>query len=270
MMLKQFHPGSTVIYPPLNLLRSIRETAKYAVWSLSRDKKLSTKNLVKSANHYSNKKAVILCNGPSLLKSNLKLLENTFTFGLNKINLLFDNSDFRPSAIVAVNPYVIDQNRDFYKTTDIPLFLDQKAARSVGIHANSSRTLLFSSSGFPGFSTNSIYSVNQGATVTYVALQLAYFFGFTKVALIGCDHNFQTKGPDHKLVKAEKEDANHFDPRYFSAGMPWQLPSITESEESYMKAKRFYSMHHRQIFNCTSGGFLELYPRITLEDFLET
>ena len=71
-------------------------------------------------NKYSNEKAVIICNGPSLLKVDLALLKNVYTFGLNKINLLFGKSDFRPSAIVAVNKYVIEQNADFYDSTDIP------------------------------------------------------------------------------------------------------------------------------------------------------
>ena len=123
--------------------------------------------------------------------------------------------------------------------------------------------------GAPGFSTNPKYAICQGATVTYVALQLAYSFGFKHVALIGCDHSFHTKGPDHKLVKSGETDPNHFDPTYFSGGMPWQLPSIDESEESYLRANRFYKYDRRKIYNCTVGGMLDIYPRISLEQFLE-
>ena len=40
---------------------------------------------------------------------NLDQLEGVFTIGLNKINLLFEYSKFRPSCIVAVNKFVIDR-----------------------------------------------------------------------------------------------------------------------------------------------------------------
>ena len=129
--------------------------------------------------------------------------------------------------------------------------------------------LLFSSEGWPGFSSDISCAIAQGSTVTYFALQILFYYGFKKVALIGCDHNFATKGPDHKLVQSAESDPNHFDPRYFSGGVLWNLPSIAESEESYLRAKRFYELHDRQIYNCTVGGKLELYPRMALSQFLE-
>lgn len=57
---------------------------------------------------YKGQKAVIVCNRPSLLKSNLSLLNNTFAFGLNKIYLLFDESEFIPSCVVAVIQFLIE------------------------------------------------------------------------------------------------------------------------------------------------------------------
>lgn len=268
-IVRSFFPDPYVIDPWRNFLRSIKELYLFQSWKTSRDYQISKRNLSIISNKYAGKKAVVLCNGPSLLKTDLELLADVYTIGLNKINLLFDYSNFVPSCIVAVNSYVIEQNKDFYKKTQLPLFLAQKPSRGVHINANSTRTLLFSSSGSPGFSTDPRFAISQGATVTYVALQLAYYLGFKYVALVGCDHNFETKGPDHQLVESGEVDPNHFDPRYFSGGVPWQLPSIAESEESYMKAKRFYEYDDRSIYNCTTGGKLELFPRISLQQFME-
>src|SRR3546814_9082775 len=74
-----------------------------------------------------------MCNGPSLLETDFDLLHRSgvFTLGLNKVNLLFDRTSLRPSAIVAVNPYVIEQNAAFYNDTEIPLYLDRNAMRFV-------------------------------------------------------------------------------------------------------------------------------------------
>src|SRR3546814_8045715 len=74
-----------------------------------------------------------MCNVPSLLYADFDLRHRSgvFPLGLNKVNLLFDRTSLRPSAIVAVNPYVIEQNAAFYNDTEIPLYLDRYAMRFV-------------------------------------------------------------------------------------------------------------------------------------------
>ena len=41
-----------------------------------------------------------------------------------------------------------------------------------------------------GFSKHPHFRIWEGGTVTYVAIQLARFMGFSKIILIGVDHNF--------------------------------------------------------------------------------
>lgn len=211
-------------------------------------------------------KAVILCNGPSLLKVDLNLLSGVYTFGLNKINLLFDNSSFRPSCVVSVNKYVIAQNREFYNNTDIPLFLDSVAYAKGYVRQRNNVTYLHS--GGEKFAKNCSVSISQGSTVTYVALQLAFHMGFTEVALVGCDHNFSSKGAANKTVIAAESDRDHFDARYFSGGVPWQLPDLVGSEISYLKAREEFSAAGRRVVNATVGGELNVFHRCELEDFV--
>ena len=210
-------------------------------------------------------KAVILCNGPSLNSVQFDELANVFTFGLNKIHLLFDKSNFRPSAIVSINPHVIEQTADFYNSTDIPLFLDFKATKYV--RPRKEVTFLHSG-GVRGFASDCSISIDQGYTVTYVAMQLAAHMGFRDIALVGCDHNFATKGPENATVEAGDTDPNHFDPKYFSGGVAWQLPDIVQSEISYLYAEQSYRNLGGRIVNCTNGGKLEIFPRMTLNKFL--
>ena len=206
-----------IINPYKNAISSFLESARKLKWDLNLNSRISKNNLSLLKDSHKNEKAVIICNGPSLRNMNLDELENIFTFGLNKINLLFEYSKFRPSCIVAVNKFVIEQNRDFFQSTEIPHFLDSNAAIRNKLFSNSRRTLLFSSNGYPGFSGDPRYAVSQGSTVTYVAMQLAYFMGFKEITLIGCDHNFYTKGPAHKVVMGKDIDKNHFDERYFQS-----------------------------------------------------
>jgi len=214
-------------------------------------------------------KAVILCNGPSLNRVNFDDLaaKGVFTFGLNKINLLFKRSDFRPSVIVAVNPHVIEQNAEFYNKTELPLFLDSNGKRWVEFHENVH--FLHSAGGSGNFAKDCSISVSQGHTVTYVAMQLAFHMGFKEIALVGCDHSFTTKGPANKTVVAGNEDPNHFDPNYFAGGVKWQLPDITASELNYEIARDTFERHGRKIVNCSEGGKLEVFTRQSLSGFLQ-
>jgi hypothetical protein len=209
--------------------------------------------------------AVIVCNGPSLLKSDLSLLEGTYTFGLNKINLLFDKNAFRPNCIVAVNALVLEQNAAFYNATDIPLFLSHQGLAHV--RPRDPVTFLHTLHS-PKFARDVSVSINDGGTVTFAALQLAFHLGFRRVGLIGCDHNFAVKGPSNLTVKGEGEDKSHFDPNYFGHGVAWQLPDLEASEMSYRLAQNVFAAFGGEVVNCTEGGLLEIFRRETLRDFL--
>ncbi|MDB9996341.1 DUF115 domain-containing protein [Gammaproteobacteria bacterium] len=254
----------------INPYRSAAALMLYRVlWDLHPFSWISRKKIKKWNDKHLGEKAVILCNGPSLNQTNFDELtaSGVFTFGLNKINLLFSRVDFRPSVIVAVNSLVIEQAASFYNTTNIPVFLD-----SVGRHQvrfNKNVHFLHSASSGGSFAKDCSISINQGFTVTYAAMQLAFHMGFKEVALVGCDHSFDTTGPATKTVIADKEDTNHFDPNYFAGGVKWQLPNLTASALHYDIAKDIFESHDREIVNCTEGGKLEVFPRQTLGQFLQ-
>jgi hypothetical protein len=234
-------------------------------WDLNSESWRSRQKLKVCKDKYAGEKAVIVCNGPSLLKSDLSLLNGVFTFGLNKINLLFDKSSFRPSCIVAVNPFVIEQNAEFYNQTDIPLFLSSWSKKLIKNRYNI--TFLHRSTQFK-FAQDCSVSISYGHTVTFVAMQLAFHMGFTNVALIGCDHKFATKGEANKTVISGQKDDNHFDPNYFAGGVKWQLPDLFQSEINYLLARDIYKATGRSIVNATEGGNLEIFNICNLKDFL--
>lgn len=211
------------------------------------------------------KRAVILCNGPSLNRVDLSLLQGIYCFGLNKIYLKFAHTDFRPSAIVVANPYVLEQSADFLGHSDLPLFLNGSALRRIGPAPN--RIFLDMPPMEHRFARDCSVSVHMGSTVTYVALQLAYHMGFDKVALVGCDHHFEVTGRPHSLLHSGDIDPNHFDSSYFS-NHSWQAPDLLESELSYRAALEIFSGSGRVLVNATDGGRLEILPRMALPDFL--
>jgi len=216
---------------------------------------------------YPNGRAVVLCNGPSLLKVDFDLLQSTgvFCFGLNKINLLFSKTSFRPHCVVSINPLVLQQNTAFYNQTELPLFLDSYASPFIKGRPN---VAFVHSSPLPMFVRDCSFSIFQGYTVTYVALQLAFHMGFRQVALVGADHNFAVKGAPNKTVVAGEKDESHFDPNYFSGGMQWQLPDLFQSEVAYTMARDMYAAHGGAVVNASVGGRLEIFDRRELGAFI--
>lgn len=212
----------------------------------------------------------IIGNGPSLNKMDLSLLKGRYTFGLNKIFLLRDRFHLDVSYHVAVNPLVIEQSMREFEGLDCPSFLSFGAARkhTKGCdHIHMLATDSYFATPYT-FHTEPLHPISEGYTVTYVAMQLAFYMGFEKVFLIGVDHSFKSSGNPNQEQHLLGEDPNHFDPRYFS-NMNWHLPDLEASEVSYHLARFFYNRHGRQIFDATVDGKLEIFTKISFHDALK-
>ncbi|WP_322876584.1 6-hydroxymethylpterin diphosphokinase MptE-like protein [Pseudocalidococcus azoricus] len=255
------------INPYRSFLRSCLEVSKRVLWDIDPLSWESRTQLLHLKDKYVNEKAVIICNGPSLLKSNLSNLNGIYTFGLNKINLLFDKSSFRPSSIVCVDPIIFYQNLDFFKTTEIPLFLAHEFSKSNLQHNNN----IYIYSSFLNtfsFAQDCSWNIGNCGTVTYTALQLALHMGFRDVAIIGCDHSYKTRKTFGSIEITAEKDINHFHPNYTKSGDKWQVSNIAGMELGYSIAKAAYEFNNGRIINCTEGGYLETFPRMSLEDWL--
>ncbi len=254
-------------------LNPYRLAAQFALrrlgWDLNPQSWRSRAVLRRWQDSHPGERAVVLCNGPSLLKVDFDALQRSgvFCFGLNKINLLFNKTSFRPHCVVSVNGLVLQQNADFYNQTELPLFLDSPASRFVRGRPN---VAFLHSNPFPKFTRDCSISLFQGYTVTFVALQLAFHMGFRQVALVGADHSFATKGPANQTVVSGAKDDSHFDPNYFAGGVQWQLPDLFQSEVAYTMARDMYAAHGGAVLNATEGGLLEVFERRSLADFLNT
>jgi hypothetical protein len=117
----------------------------------------------------------------------------------------------------------------------------------------------------PKFATDARDRLWEGATVTYVAMQLAYFMGFETVILIGVDHSFSSKGKPNTTVVSQGDDPNHFDAEYFGKGFRWQLPDLDTSEQAYLRAREAFQDDRRQVLDATVGGNLTVFPKISYE-----
>lgn len=208
-------------------------------------------------------RAFIVGNGPSLRNMDLSLLRGDFTFGLNRIYLAFPALGFESSCLVSVNDLVVEQCLREMRALSIPLFFSWRARRFLAAETHGSRlpTFLYTTYESPTFALNSTGRLWEGATVTYVALQLAFHMGFRQVILIGVDHHFTTQGQANKTIVSDGEDPNHFSPAYFGKGFRWQLPDLETSEIAYAMARDAFRRAGREVIDATLGGHLTVFPK---------
>ena len=220
----------------------------------------SRKRLAALQNIHKGQRCFIIGNGPSLRQTDLKKLRSEFTFGLNRIYLLFPELGFTTTYLLSMNDLVIEQCASEILALSIPKFLTWRSHRFLTPTENTH--FLYTTYTGPKFARNVTGRLWEGATVTYVALQLAYHMGFETAILIGVDHNFVTKGAANKTVTSQGDDPNHFAPNYFGKGFRWQLPDLETSERAYRMARAAYEADSRRVLDATIGGKLTIFPKV--------
>ena len=223
----------------------------------------SIKKLRALKDSHKGERCFIIGNGPSLKNTNLKKLENEFTIGMNRFYMAFPELGFSTSCLLTVNDLVIEQCARDLRSLSIPTFVSWRGRKWVAPATN--LHYLYTSYNLPRFSGNAEGRLWEGATVTYVAMQLAYYLGFKQVILIGVDHNFATKGTPNTTVTSTGDDPNHFNPGYFGKGFRWQLPDLDTSEIGYTMAREAYQRDGREILDATVGGKLTIFPKVEFE-----
>ena len=216
---------------------------------------------------YAGERCFIIGNGPSLRNTDMKKLENEYTFGMNRIFLTYPQLGFKTSFLVSVNDLVIEQSKDEIKNVNIPTFISWRARRWLEPQEN--LHYLFTSYTGKKFAKDATKRLWEGATVTYSCLQLAYYMGFSKVILVGVDHSFSTKGKPNTTIESAGDDPNHFHPGYFGKGFRWQLPDLDTSEIGYLLARETYKKNGREIVDATIGGKLTIFPKVDYQSLFK-
>jgi hypothetical protein len=201
---------------------------------------------------------VIIGNGPSLNDTDLSLVRGIDTFGLNRLYLAFPSLGWATTYHVAVNRLVVQQCRA--ELLAVPGRLFTTWPNRFDLSARRDAVFLDRLPG-PIFSRDPRYGVWEGATVTYVAMQLAYWMGYRDVVLVGVDHRFASRGKAHSLVTSSGDDLNHFDPNYFGKGFSWQLPDLETSEVAYELAREAFEDSGGRVIDATVGGALRVFEK---------
>lgn len=227
----------------------------------SRRRRASVQEIRRLRGRHLGERCFIIGNGPSLRQTDLGLLMHETTFGMNRIYMLFDEIGFPTTYYVAINTLVIEQFAEEIKRLTMPKFITWRGRRWM---ADDPRTIFLDTDYTPPatFSADAAGRLFEGSTVTYVALQLAYYLGFEEVILVGVDHHFSTQGQANVTVVSDGDDPDHFHPGYFGKGYRWQLPDLEASEQAYCLARDAFQAAGRRVLDATVGGRLQVFPKV--------
>ncbi len=213
-------------------------------------------------------RAFILGNGPSLKQTDLNRLRGEYTFGMNRIYLMFPELGFTTTYFVVVNSLVIEQCAADILALPMPRFLSWRSRGNFtpqqyrAARQASPFVFLHTTYSGPKFAQDARARLWESATVTYVTLQLAFHMGFEQVILIGVDHSYAVQGKPNTTVVSQGDDLSHFHQGYFGKGFRWQLPDLDASERGYLMARQAYEAAGRQVIDATVGGKLTIFPKV--------
>jgi len=202
----------------------------------------------------------IVGNGPSLKLTDLSKLKNEFTIGSNRIFLAEEELGFKPTVLLSVNDLVVQQSVDELSALQMPKFFSWRARK--WIKPDTQTHFLYTTYTTPTFAKDARGRIWEGGTVTNVALQLAYHFGFKQVFLIGVDHSYVDKGKPNSTVESKGDDPNHFSAKYFGKGFQWQLPDLEAWEDGYRMVRAAYESDGREVLDATIGGKLQVFKKV--------
>jgi hypothetical protein len=223
----------------------------------------SIRQLAELKDIHRGERCFIIGNGPSLKQTDLSRLNGEYTFGMNRIYLMFAELGFPTTYFLTVNSLVIEQCAEDILALPVPKFLSWRS-RDL-IKPTEDTIFLHTTYTGPRFATDARGRLWESATVTYVALQLAFHMGFELAILIGVDHNFTTQGKPNTTVVSQGDDQDHFHAGYFGKGFRWQLPDLETSERGYRMARQAYEQAGRRVLDATVGGKLTVFQKVDYE-----
>jgi hypothetical protein len=242
--------------------RRVEDIPQKILWALPFPfTKRNRAGIEKFKNLHKGKRCFILANGPSLKKIDFSLLKDEYTIGLNRIYLLKEENGFSPTYLSCIDIEAqLLQFLDDYDNLMMPCFynwaLRAKFSKKTNQYFVKDRLV-------PNFSTDiAKQGYGTGRSVTYLAMQLAYYMGFTEVYLIGKDHSYNTTEKTGTSISSTGKEDNHFIKGYYKPGMTWFAPDLETEEYAYRLARIAYEKDGRIFKDATVDGKLEVFEKV--------
>lgn len=228
------------------------------------DKKYSKILLYK--NIHKEKRCFILATGPSLTFDDINKLKNEYTFGMNSICLTYDKTDWRPTYFAIQDNMVFEKLESVIrKHNEVKTFVSDNITKK---YKRENEWIIFPQDSeyhlyeilkgkyFAKFSDDSYKIVYDGYSIAYSILQLAVYMGFKEIYLLGADCTYANNSKEHFIDAGVKDRS--------------RIYATQKLVTAYKVAKEFADSHNIKIYNATRGGVLEVFPRVNLDEVLNS
>ena len=235
---------------------------------------------------YKGERCFCIGNGPSLKDTPLHLLNNEYTFGLNRIAKIYPMTTWRPSFYVNVTIAVMDGGwasdaKEAMKDTpsfvgygNLPYVMDSDAGHiTIPPHIfpiSISEQVRHGKPYLGAWSYDIAENISKYGSSMLSVMQVAVYMGFNPLIMVGCDLRWDA------FDYHEDKDPNHFSDDYWGRMnlggkeipvTPHQAKRYTDdARASHILAKMACDEVGVKIYNATIGGELEIYPRV---DFMQ-
>jgi hypothetical protein len=243
------------------LARRVREVPHRLAWETSSEARLMRIRLGAFRDRHRGERCFVVANGPSLGEMDLSPLVGEATFGMNRIYRLAEDGGFQPTYLACVDiDSQLEQIHAELENVNIPKFLNWNARHLFDRKNPSNHFLKLTFK--PRFALDPTRTAWGGHSVTNVCLQLAYYFGFAEVILIGKDHSYREQGDPGEVRTSTGDEQNHFMPGYYARGATWRIPDYLGEELAYSMARAAFERDGRRIVDATVGGELDVFEKV--------
>lgn len=211
------------------------------------------------------KRCFIIGNGPSLNTKDLDLLAKEDSFGVNEIHRCFSETIWRPTYYLIMDRYSKSTPEEIRDIECQTLFLGSyywrynKVLRTDAICLH--QKYYMNNNNFKFSSDISKYIVNA-PTVSYAAMQVAAYLGYSEIYLLGFDHSYSFEFDKNGKVIKTNEQNTHFykdDKAEDIIGDVWGMTKAYEAFRNYAIANNI------KVYNASRGGKLNVFERINFD-----
>ena len=227
---------------------------------------------------HAGERCFVIGNGPSLRAEDLDKLKNEYTFAANRIFKIFEHTDWRPTYYLSTDQLVL---RSIYK--DLPsygmehMFLAVDKKVKIVSATNKITRIYYDKLCFDVdfHCWNDVHAYvsedvsdhfGMGHTVTFNAIQLALYMGFTEIYLLGIDHSYSIVRDADGKIHEDKTVKDYFDDRRYTDRTDFSYNNVTHA---YEVAREYCDNHRIKIFNATRGGKLEVFERVDFDSIFD-
>ena len=209
----------------------------------------------------------VVGNGPSLAVHDLEMLGGTDSFASNHIFHVFGCTDWRPTYYITQDIYGGIAREVDAMEADI-VFVGDYYWRKVG--TSNPRAVCYHGervlSNKKVMASDSIDRyITDYETVTFTALQIAVYMGYSRIYLIGVDHSYAREIDSAGNVLRDTGATSHF---YEDNAGATITANVEGMERAYRAVWDLAEERGARIYNATRGGALEVFERADLDEVL--